>query len=89
MGVLSRHFLARFAGSFAGVLAALCLVMAVVELLGDFDDVVGSSEGFSGALLYVVLRIPSQWLPLLVPVAAFVAAFLALGTAADPWSSWR
>lgn len=82
MGVLSRHFLARFAGSFAAVLVALCLVIAVVELLGDFEDVVASSEGFAGALLYVALRIPSQWLPLLVPVAAFVAAFLALGTAA-------
>jgi lipopolysaccharide export system permease protein len=82
MGVLSRHFLVRFAGSFAAVLVALVLVVAVVELLGDFDDVVASSEGFSGALLYVALRIPSQWLPLLVPVATFVAAFLALGTAA-------
>lgn len=82
MGVLSRHFLARFAVSLAAVLGALVLAVALVELLGDFDDVVGSSEGFSGALLYVALRIPSQWLPLLVPVAAFVATFLALGTAA-------
>lgn len=82
MGVLSRYYLARFASSFAAVLAVLCLVIAVVELLGDFDDVVASSDGLSGALLYVALRIPSQWLPLLVPVAAFVAAFLALGTAA-------
>lgn len=82
MGVLSRYFLARFVAAFAAVLVVLVLAVGVVELLGDFDDVVGSSEGFAGALLFVALRIPSQWLPLLVPVAAFVAAFVALGTAA-------
>ena len=82
MDVLSRHFLARFVATFAAVLAVLVLLVGVVELLGDFDDVVGSSEGFGGALLFVALRIPSQWLPLLVPVSAFVAAFVALGTAA-------
>lgn len=82
MGVLSRYFLARFVVTFAAVLLVLVLAVGVVELLGDFDDVVGSSEGFAGALLFVALRIPSQWLPLLVPVTAFVAAFVALGTAA-------
>jgi lipopolysaccharide export system permease protein len=82
MGVLSRYYLARFLVTFAAVLAVLVLAVAVVELLGDFDDVVGSSDGLAGALLFVALRIPSQWLPLLVPVAAFAAAFLALGTAA-------
>jgi lipopolysaccharide export system permease protein len=82
MGVLPRYFLARFVVAFAAVLVVLVLAVGVVELLGDFDDVVGSSEGFAGALLFVALRIPSQWLPLLVPVAAFVAAFVALGTAA-------
>jgi len=82
MSVLSRYFLARFVAAFAAVLVVLVLAVGVVELLGDFDDVVGSSDGFAGALLFVALRIPSQWLPLLVPVAAFVAAFVALGTAA-------
>ncbi|MEB2343662.1 MAG: LptF/LptG family permease [Deltaproteobacteria bacterium] len=82
MGVLPRYFLARFTVAFAAVLVVLVLAVGVVELLGDFDDVVGSTEGFTGALLFVVLRIPSQWLPLLVPVAAFAAAFVALGTAA-------
>jgi lipopolysaccharide export system permease protein len=82
MGVLSRHFLARFVVTFAAVLSVLVLAVGVVELLGDFEDVVGSSDGFGGALLYVALRIPSQWLPLLVPFAAFAAAFVALGAAA-------
>jgi lipopolysaccharide export system permease protein len=82
MGVLSRHLLARFLVLFAAVLAVLVLAIAVVELIGDFDDVVRSSEGLGGALVYVALRIPSVHLPLLVPVAAFAAAFLAFGTAA-------
>lgn len=82
MSVLSRHLLARFVLTYLAVLAVLALLVGVVELLGDFDDVVASSDGFRGALLFVALRIPSQWLPLLVPVAAFVATFLALGTAA-------
>jgi len=82
MSILSRHFLARFVLAYVAVLVVLALLVGVVELLGDFDDVVASSDGFRGALLFVALRIPSQWLPLLVPVAAFVAAFLALGTAA-------
>lgn len=82
MGVLSRYLLLRFLASFAAVLVVLALAVAVVDLLGDFEDIVTSSQGFAGALLYVGLRIPSHWLPLLVPAAAFVAAFLALGTAA-------
>ncbi len=82
LGLLSRDLLWRFLVSFAAVLLVLVLAMAVIDLLGDFEDIVNSSDGFLGALTYVALRIPAQWLPLLVPVAAFVAAFLALGTAA-------
>ena len=82
LGLLSRDLLWRFVASFAAVLVVLMLAMTVIDLLGDFEDIVGSSQGFVGALTYVALRIPAHWLPLLVPVAAFVAAFLALGTAA-------
>ncbi len=82
LGLLSRDLLQRFVGSFAAVLLVLVLAMAVIDLLGDFEDIASSSDGFVGALTYVALRIPAHWLPLLVPVAAFVAAFLALGTAA-------
>lgn len=82
MGVLSRDLLARFIATFAAVLVVVLLASAVVELIGDFDDVVGGSEGLGGALVYVGLRIPSYHLPLLVPIAAFIATFLSLGTAA-------
>jgi lipopolysaccharide export system permease protein len=82
MGVLSRYLLARFVITFVAVLLLLSLTVAVVELIGDFDDVMTVAQGLSGALLYVALRIPAHYLALLVPVAAFVAAFISLGTAA-------
>jgi lipopolysaccharide export system permease protein len=82
VGVLSRYLLTRFAVTFASVLAALVVVVGVVELLADFGDVVRSSGGFGGALVFVALRIPSKHLPLLIPIAAFTSAFLAIGTAA-------
>jgi len=82
MGVLSRYLLTRFLATFLAVLAVLVLASAVVELIGDFDDVVGTSRSLGDAFVYVVLRIPSHDLPLLVPVSAFVATLLALGTTA-------
>src|SRR5262245_52917806 len=82
VGVLSRYLLIRFAVMFATVLAALILIVAVVELLADFGDVMRTSGGFTGALVFVALRVPSKHLPLLIPVAAFASAFLAIGTAA-------
>jgi lipopolysaccharide export system permease protein len=82
MGVLSRYLLARFLLTFVATLLLMVLAAAIVELIGDIGDVMKESEGLLGALLYVGLRIPSVHLPLLIPVAAFVAAFLAFGTAA-------
>ncbi|MCL4683292.1 LptF/LptG family permease [Myxococcota bacterium] len=81
-GLLSRDLLWRFLIGFAATLVVLALAVAVIDLLGDFEDILAASQGFVGVLLYVGLRIPSHWLPLLVPAAAFVAAFLAVGTAA-------
>jgi len=82
VGVLSRYLLIRFTVIFATVLAALVLIVGVVELLADFGDVMRSSGGFTDALILVALRIPSKHLPLLIPIAAFASAFLAVGTAA-------
>lgn len=82
MRVLSRYLLARFLGAFAAVLLILVLAVAVVELVGDFDDVLSSSSGLAGALTYIGLRIAAAYLGVLIPAAAFAAAFLSLGTAA-------
>ena len=82
MGVLWRYLTARFLVFFAAVFFILILALGVVELIGDFDDVIRSADGLSGALVNVGLRILSFYLPLLVPATAFVAAFASLGTAA-------
>jgi lipopolysaccharide export system permease protein len=82
VGVLSRYLLLRFLAAFAAVLAALIVLVAVVELLADFGEVARSRGGFLDALILVALRIPREQLPLLVPIAAFSGAFLSIGTAA-------
>lgn len=82
VGVLSRYLLVRFVVMFTAVLAVLVVLVGVIELLADFGDVVRSSGGFADGLLFVALRIPHKHLPLLIPIASFAAAFLAVGTAA-------
>jgi lipopolysaccharide export system permease protein len=82
VGVLARYLLVRFIVLFAAVLAILVVLVGVVELLADFGDFVREGISFSDALAVVALRIPHKHLPLLIPIAAFSAAFLAVGGAA-------
>lgn len=82
VGVLARYLLVRFVVLFAAVLAILVVLVCVVELLADFGDFARSAIGFSDALLLVAIRVPNQHLPLLIPIASFAAAFLAIGGAA-------
>jgi lipopolysaccharide export system permease protein len=82
VGVLARYLLVRFVALFAAVLATLVLGVTVVEILADFGDVMRSGRAFTDGLVLAALRVPHQHLPLLVPVAAFAAAFLAVGGAA-------
>src|SRR5262249_22860146 len=82
VGVLARYLLVRFIVLFAAVLAILVVLVGVVELLSDFGDFVREGISFSDALAVVALRIPHKHLPLLIPIASFSAAFLAVGGAA-------
>jgi len=82
VGVLSRYLLVRFVATFVGVLVTLILAIAVIELLADFGDVIGSSDGFLDAWIVVILRIPHKHLPILIPASAFAAAYLSVGSAA-------
>ena len=82
MGVLSRYLLVRFVTTFLGVLVALIVLIGVIELLADFGDVVSSSKGFLDAWIVLILRIPHKHMPILIPVSAFAAAYLSVGTAA-------
>lgn len=81
VGVLSRYLLARFIATFGAVLTGLALLVGVLELLADFGDVMGGG-GFAEALTIAALRVPHKHLPLLIPIAAFAAAYLSVGSAA-------
>src|SRR5262245_50399926 len=48
-------------------------------MMVNFDHVIDYGEGVSGAASYLFLRLPSYYLPFLLPVGSFGAAFLCLG----------
>src|SRR5262245_34246217 len=48
-------------------------------MMVNFDHVIDYGEGISGVVSYLFLRLPSYYLPFLLPVGSFGAAFLCLG----------
>jgi len=92
--ILSHYFIARFLGLFTLVLAAALLVLATIELVLNLDDVstFGSSSpdasasaalpAFGHTLRYLGIRLTSYYLADLLPIASFVAVFLAFALAA-------
>ena len=79
--IFSRYFAARFLAFFGGVLLGSMLVIACIEALLNLDDMLRSGDRLSGALRYLVLRIPSYYWTSLVPLAAATAGFLCMGLA--------
>jgi lipopolysaccharide export LptBFGC system permease protein LptF len=77
--ILSRHALASYARLFLAVLVASLFALAIIEMLVNFDRIVERESGLRGIGTYLLLRIPSYYLPDLIPLASFAAAFLALG----------
>jgi LPS export ABC transporter permease LptG len=77
--ILSRQFLASYLTLYFGILAASLLVIGVIEMTLNFDDALEFSQGLRGILVYLFLRLPSYYLPYLVPVSSFAAAFFCLG----------
>ena len=82
MRILSRHFLANYLFLYFAILVASNLIIVVIELMLNFDDVLDYRDGILGVATYLFLRLPSYYLPYLIPVASFGAAFLCLGMAA-------
>jgi lipopolysaccharide export LptBFGC system permease protein LptF len=93
--ILSHYFIARFVGLFTTVLAATVLLVATLELVLHLDDVSGlsldsssSSPGppdelafGSSALRFLWVRLAAYYLTDLLPVSAFLAAFIAVAWA--------
>jgi lipopolysaccharide export system permease protein len=77
--ILSRQFLASYLTLYFATLAASLLVVGVIEMMLNLDDALESSQGLAGIGIYLFLRLPSYYLPYLIPVSSFVAAFLCLG----------
>jgi lipopolysaccharide export system permease protein len=77
--ILSRQFLASYLGLYVAILFVSTLVIAVIEMMLNFDDALDFQQGPAGVAAYLFLRVPSYYLPYLVPVASFAAAFLCLG----------
>ena len=83
MKLVSRYFLGRFLGYFLVILTLLMLVILVADLLLNLDNILDQTEGSLGALaLALALRTPARYLPVLVPLACFAGAFMAVGLAA-------
>lgn len=79
MRILPRYFVLNFFRGFAAILFVSLIVIAIIEMMVNFDHVLEHGEGLTGVGSYLFLRLPSYYLPYLLPIASFGAAFLALG----------
>ena len=94
MRILSRYLLARFSLFFVATFIAATGFVVVVELLLNLDRMApfepdpqraGSGPSPGAIALYLLLRLPSEYLSYLVPLSSFVAAFLCVAVAGH----WR
>jgi lipopolysaccharide export system permease protein len=80
--VLSRHFLASYLRLFVTSLFVSSIAIVIVELLLNFDEILGDRADASRIASYLFLRLPSYYFRDLIPVSSFAAAFLCVGLAA-------
>lgn len=85
MRILSRYLLASYLRLFVSILFASMLVIAVIEMMLNFDRILDRYEGIGGVATYMFLRLPSYYLRDLFPITSFAAAFFCLGIPAR----WR
>jgi LPS export ABC transporter permease LptG len=77
--ILTRYFVQSYLTYYAAIVAVSIIVIAIVEMMVKFDNMIEHGEGIAGAASYLFLRLPSYYLPYLLPVGSFGAAFLCLG----------
>jgi LPS export ABC transporter permease LptG len=77
--ILSRYFVRGYLTYYAAILVVGFLVTALVEMMVNFEHAIDFGEGIAGVLSYLFLRLPSYYLPFLLPVGSFGASFMCLG----------
>jgi LPS export ABC transporter permease LptG len=77
--ILSRYFVLGYLTYYAAILTVGFLVIALVEMMVNFEHVIDFGEGLAGVLSYLFLRVPSYYLQFLLPVGSFGGAFLCFG----------
>jgi len=82
VSTLSRYVATRFLRAFAGSLLILTLTVLVVDMLLNLEDVLEVESSLLGAMRFLWLRLASVYLPYLLPVATFTAAFFSVGVLA-------
>jgi lipopolysaccharide export system permease protein len=81
MNQLRRYLIVTVLKSIALVLCVIVVIGAVIEFVGQLDDVGMADYGLLEALSYVLLRVPRMVFEVL-PAAAFVGALFGLGNLA-------
>jgi len=80
--ILSRYFLVRFLTWFAAVLGVLCVGVSITELLLHLESLTEAADGFAGVMRVLLVKLFAEYVPILIPIASFVAAFSSAGLAA-------
>ena len=79
MRILSRYFVLGYLTYYAVIVTVSILVIAIIEMMVNFDHVIEYGEGLVGVATYLFLRLPSYYLPYLLPVGSYGAVLLSLG----------
>jgi LPS export ABC transporter permease LptG len=80
--ILSRYLLARFVASFIMTMIVIFAMIAIAEMLIHIEDILEQEGWLAGTTQYLGLKLPAVYLPTVVPIAAFSAAFACIGLAA-------
>jgi len=82
MGTLERYLLRRFLVFLGASLLLLSMAVLVAEMLLNLDEIVEASGAGAGAIVYLLLKLPADYMWALIPISSFIGAFAALGTMA-------
>ncbi|MBW2426417.1 MAG: LptF/LptG family permease [Deltaproteobacteria bacterium] len=79
--ILSHYFVARFLGLFSTILVGALILVATVELVLNLDDMASFGHETPSVFRYLWVRLASYYLSDLLPIASFLAAFVAFAWA--------